>query len=269
MREPAPAKVVVGEPPTDNFTTKNSITNNSNIGSLAANQIPAEPATSANSANFATAEPAVKSGVCEPLADNAATHDNARNHHARATNAAASEPATSNHATNSATSDRTTKSANCADVVKTRTPAASKSAPAPAQIRLINAFAGATGCAAGEFDAVSITYGIRNVVELDAALAEFHRILRRGGRLVVLEFTRRDKRGIIARLRDFYLAKILPRLGGAISKNRAAYEYLPSSIEGFLDAGEFCERLKRAGFEIEICKGFSFNVSTMFVAKKP
>jgi len=57
-------------------------------------------------------------------------------------------------------------------------------------------------------------------------------------------------------------------IGGFISKNKEAYEYLPSSIENFLDAKSFCDELVEAGFEIELCKGFSMDISTLFIAKK-
>ncbi len=130
------------------------------------------------------------------------------------------------------------------------------------------AYADATGLEEGCADIVSISYGIRNVVEREAALREFNRILKIGGYAVVLEFTKREKGGIITRARDFYLAKILPKIGGFISKNAAAYEYLPNSIENFLSKEDFCAELKNAGFQVEIARGYSFDVSTLFVARK-
>ena len=60
----------------------------------------------------------------------------------------------------------------------------------------------------------------------------------------------------------------MPAIGGFISKNKEAYEYLPKSIEGFLDSAEFCLELEGSGFEMVIVKGFSMNISTMFIAKK-
>ena len=72
----------------------------------------------------------------------------------------------------------------------------------------------------------------------------------------------------MAGLRDFYLLKVLPKIGGFISKNKDAYQYLPQSIESFLDKDEFKAELKDAGFQVEITKGFSFDISTMFVARK-
>ncbi|WP_107812213.1 bifunctional demethylmenaquinone methyltransferase/2-methoxy-6-polyprenyl-1,4-benzoquinol methylase UbiE [Campylobacter concisus] len=134
--------------------------------------------------------------------------------------------------------------------------------------KFIEAYADNTTLASGEAQILSISYGIRNVVERKAALREFNRVLALNGYVVVLEFTKRQKKGLITSLRDFYLSKILPKIGGFISKNKEAYEYLPSSIENFLDAKSFCDELIEAGFEIELCKGFSMDISTLFIAKK-
>ncbi|WP_459828970.1 bifunctional demethylmenaquinone methyltransferase/2-methoxy-6-polyprenyl-1,4-benzoquinol methylase UbiE [Campylobacter concisus] len=134
--------------------------------------------------------------------------------------------------------------------------------------KFIEAYADNTTLASGEAQILSISYGIRNVVERKAALKEFNRVLALNGYVVVLEFTKRQKKGLITSLRDFYLSKILPKIGGFISKNKEAYEYLPSSIENFLDAKSFCDELVEAGFEIELCKGFSMDISTLFIAKK-
>ena len=134
--------------------------------------------------------------------------------------------------------------------------------------KFIEAYADNTTLASGEAQILSISYGIRNVVERKAALREFNRVLALNGYVVVLEFTKRQKKGLITSLRDFYLSKILPKIGGFISKNKEAYEYLPSSIENFLDAKSFCDELIEAGFEIGLCKGFSMDISTLFIAKK-
>ena len=134
--------------------------------------------------------------------------------------------------------------------------------------KFIEAYADKTALESEFGDILSISYGIRNVVERKAALCEFNRVLKPGGYVVVLEFTKRAKKGFLTALRDFYLQKILPILGGLISKNKEAYEYLPNSIEGFLDAKSFCDELKNAGFEVVECKGFSMDISTLFIAKK-
>ncbi len=125
-----------------------------------------------------------------------------------------------------------------------------------------------TGLSDDELNIISISYGIRNVVELDAALNEFNRILKTGGLLVVLEFTKRENGGFMGAIRDFYLSKILPKIGAFISKNSAAYEYLPSSIDSFLDARSFALKLQKAGFEVIINQPFTLGISTLFIARK-
>ena len=117
-------------------------------------------------------------------------------------------------------------------------------------------------------DILSISYGIRNVVKRQDAFKEFARVLKTGGYVVILEFTKDEKKGIFFALKDFYLNKILPILGGLISKNKAAYEYLPNSIEGFLTASMLQKELDEAGFETEFCKSFSMDISTLVIAKK-
>lgn len=134
--------------------------------------------------------------------------------------------------------------------------------------KFITAKADNTTLAPNFGDILSISYGIRNVVQRKEALAEFNKVLKLGGYLVVLEFTKRKNGGLIPFFRDFYIANILPTLGGMISKNKKAYEYLPNSISNFLDKESFRDELQDAGFELEVTKGYSFDVSTLFVAKK-
>ena len=135
------------------------------------------------------------------------------------------------------------------------------------EFKFIEALATQTTLDSGSVDVLSISYGIRNVVEREAALREFNRVLKTGGYVVVLEFTKRKKSGLLTGVRDFYLSKVLPKIGGFISKNQEAYEYLPSSIEGFLDAKSFADELASAGFEMRLCKSFSMDISTLFIAQ--
>jgi len=115
---------------------------------------------------------------------------------------------------------------------------------------------------------ISISYGIRNVVDRPEALAEFHRALKPGGIVVILEFTKQEKKGFTAPLVDLYMKKILPAVGGLVSKNYAAYKYLPDSIEEFLTTEMLMKELQQSGFEVKYVKPFSMGISTLFVAQK-
>jgi len=118
-------------------------------------------------------------------------------------------------------------------------------------------------------DILSISYGLRNVVDRQEGLEEFYRVLKPGGMLVILEFTKLQKQTLMSRLRDFYMKKILPAVGGLLSKNYEAYNYLPNSIEGFLTKEKLIEELKEIGFDIKVAKGYSMDISTLFIAQKP
>lgn len=117
-------------------------------------------------------------------------------------------------------------------------------------------------------DFLSISYGIRNVVEREDALQEFNRVLKPGGYVVILEFMKRENPGPLAKVTDFYLNKVLPKIGGAISNNKEAYEYLPNSIEGFLTLEKMQDELNTAGFEVCYSKSFSMNISSLIIARK-
>ena len=93
-------------------------------------------------------------------------------------------------------------------------------------------------------------------------------MVKTGGYVVILEFTKDEKKGLFFAIKDFYLNKVLPILGGLISKNKEAYEYLPNSIEGFLTSTMLQKELSDAGFETEFCKSFSMDISTLVIAKK-
>ncbi|SHO80778.1 Ubiquinone/menaquinone biosynthesis methyltransferase UbiE [hydrothermal vent metagenome] len=117
-------------------------------------------------------------------------------------------------------------------------------------------------------DIISISYGIRNVVDRVEALNEFNRALKPNGMVVILEFTKQEKSGFISKITDFYMKKILPRIGGLVSKNYEAYRYLPDSIEEFLTTEMLENELKEAGFEMRYVKPFSMGISTLLVAQK-
>lgn len=117
-------------------------------------------------------------------------------------------------------------------------------------------------------DILSIAYGIRNVVERKKALSEFARVLKKDGILVILEFTKRENPSLMEQLMGFYTKRILPFVGGIVSRNYRAYRYLPNSIEEFLTATMLNYELEETGFKPLYTKAFSAGVCTLFIAKK-
>jgi demethylmenaquinone methyltransferase / 2-methoxy-6-polyprenyl-1,4-benzoquinol methylase len=98
----------------------------------------------------------------------------------------------------------------------------------------------------GAFDAATVAFGIRNVADLDAGLAEMARVVRPGGRVVVLEIT------TPARLRRFYglwFDRVVPRLGRALGRDGAAYSYLPASVRRFPEPPELAARMAAAALQ--------------------
>jgi len=97
-------------------------------------------------------------------------------------------------------------------------------------------------------DVVSIAFGIRNVQDIPTAFAEFHRVLRPGGRVVVLEFSE-PTNPLIRTLNRFYCHKVMPRTATLISGDKTgAYKYLPKSIETFISRDKMTQLLADAGF---------------------
>jgi len=117
-------------------------------------------------------------------------------------------------------------------------------------------------------DVISISYGIRNVVDRVEALREFHRALKPEGIVVILEFTKQERKRFIDKFVDFGMKKVLPKIGGFISKNYEAYQYLPESIEEFLTTEMLSKELEDAGFEMKYTESFSMGISTLLVAQK-
>jgi len=97
------------------------------------------------------------------------------------------------------------------------------------------------------FDAVTIAYGLRNFDDLEAGLREFLRVLRPGGRLVVLEFPP-PPGGLFGVLYRLYFTRVLPAVGGLVSGRGGAYRYLPASVLAFPSPDVLADRLRAVGF---------------------
>ena len=117
------------------------------------------------------------------------------------------------------------------------------------------------------FDAITIAFGIRNVVDRQEGLNEMFRVLKPGGRAVILEFSN-PRSQLFRQIYYFYFQKILPMIGGLISK-RSAYQYLPDSVIEFPSQEDFSAMMGKAGFQrLQFCD-LTFGISTVYVGDKP
>ena len=117
------------------------------------------------------------------------------------------------------------------------------------------------------FDAVMCAYGVRNFEHLEAGLREMYRVLRPGGKVVILEFSQ-PKAFPIAQLYRFYFSAILPTIGKLVSKHSRAYTYLPESVAAFPEGATFCEMLGRCGFSGAKARPLTFGITTLYTAVK-
>jgi len=116
------------------------------------------------------------------------------------------------------------------------------------------------------FDSITIAFGIRNVVDRKLGLAEMWRVLRPGGRMIILEFST-PRSQLFRQIYYFYFRRMLPMIGGLISKYNA-YKYLPDSVLEFPSHEEFSNMMSDAGFcNINICE-LTFGIASIYAAEK-
>lgn len=119
----------------------------------------------------------------------------------------------------------------------------------------------------GTFHRVTCAFGIRNFEHKEKGLQEFYRVLKPGGKAVILELSvPRNK--TVRWFYDLYFMHILPWIGGLISGNKAAYEYLPASVHAFPSPQAFCGMMTEAGFTNVRHKAFTLGLCRMYVGEK-
>ncbi len=116
------------------------------------------------------------------------------------------------------------------------------------------------------FDSASIAFGIRNVVSRDRGLEEMCRVVKPGGRIVILEFSQPDP-GLFGVLYRIYFTRVLPLLGGLVSR-RSAYAYLPDSVREFPSPREFAAMMRSAGCEPVTFRALTRGIVTLYVGVK-
>lgn len=117
------------------------------------------------------------------------------------------------------------------------------------------------------FDAVIVAFGVRNFENLEVGLKNMHRVVKSGGKVVILEFSMPEKFPM-KQLYRFYSKYILPKIGKTVSKDTAAYSYLPESVEAFPYNKEFLNILEVVGFRKNKCIPLTFGICSIYVAEK-
>lgn len=116
-------------------------------------------------------------------------------------------------------------------------------------------------------DVATVAFGVRNFGDLGAGLRELARTIKPGGKVVILEFSRPRNR-VFRALYEFYSYKILPRIGGLVSRDKRAYEYLPASVGEFPVPEEFMGMMARAGFRNCRARSQSFGIAQIYIGER-
>ncbi len=116
------------------------------------------------------------------------------------------------------------------------------------------------------FDAVTVAFGVRNFENLEKGLSEIHRVLKPGGRLVVLEFSKPLIPGF-RQICNWYVGFVSPKIAGTIS-NKKAYQYLNRSIKAFPEGKDFVAVLDKTGFKHTTCKPLTLGVCSIYCGDK-
>lgn len=117
------------------------------------------------------------------------------------------------------------------------------------------------------FGAVTVAFGVRNFEELERGIAEMRRVLKPGGRLFVLEFSK-PRNTILGVLFRFYFHRVMPFIGRMVSRDKAAYTYLPKSVDAFPEGEDFLRIMAATGLHDRSAKPLTGGIATLYVGRK-
>ena len=120
----------------------------------------------------------------------------------------------------------------------------------------------------GSFDAITVAFGVRNFEQLEKGLTEMLRVLKPGGRLVVLEFSHPRTPGI-RQIYDLYLRLVAPNLGKMVSSSREAYQYLNDSVKAFPEGAAFIRIMEDSGYARTRFRRLSLGICSLYIGDKP
>ncbi|MEO8732691.1 MAG: bifunctional demethylmenaquinone methyltransferase/2-methoxy-6-polyprenyl-1,4-benzoquinol methylase UbiE [Flavobacteriales bacterium] len=135
------------------------------------------------------------------------------------------------------------------------------------RITLVQADAAELPFPDASFDAITVAFGVRNFEDLPRGIAGMARVLRPGGRLFVLEFSK-PQRTPFKQLFRFYFHRVMPIIGRMVSKDNAAYSYLPESVDAFPQGKAFEDILRQQGLREVRSTLLTFGVATLYTARK-
>jgi demethylmenaquinone methyltransferase/2-methoxy-6-polyprenyl-1,4-benzoquinol methylase len=120
----------------------------------------------------------------------------------------------------------------------------------------------------GTFDGLTVAFGVRNFEDLDRGLTEMARVLKPGGRVVVLEFST-PRNPLVRAVYHLYFHHVLPAIGRLLSRRRGAYRYLPDTVRDFPDREAMALRMRSSGFVVSRQRGLTFGIATLHVGERP